>query len=226
MADQFAAAHPRLSRRPGAHPDHRRAGGARRGVRRRLVQQPAVHAVAHRDDDRAAAVAHRRLRQRRRVSRRRADLRPSSARWPATAPSLSGKMHFCRPRPVARVRGAADHRHLSRRTRLDPGLDAAGCPAGMVPHHGQRHAGRAVRAHQPDRLRRGSGLLRAQQHLFDIARGSDRAAVLHGGVAQPPARPVHHSANPGGAVIAIPTCRRGRRGRCRPTTRTRRGWRT
>ncbi len=68
-----------------------------------------------------AAVAHRRLRQRRGVRRRHSDLRPSPAPARLSHHPLRQDA-FLRPRPAARLRGAADHRHLSGRLRLDARL--------------------------------------------------------------------------------------------------------
>ena len=69
-------------------------------------------------------LADRRLRQRRRVPRLGADLRPRAAR--AGLPHLPRRQDALRrPRPAARLRGAADHRHLPGRLRLDAQLGRA-----------------------------------------------------------------------------------------------------
>ncbi len=65
---------------------------------------------------------------------------------------------FLRRGSAARIRRAPDHRHLSGRFRLDAGLEALRASAELVSHHGLGDPGRAVHAHQSDRLRRRGGL--------------------------------------------------------------------
>ena len=69
---------------------------------------------------------------------RDADLRPRPAR--RGLPDLPVRQDaLLRAGPAARLRGAADHRHLSRRLRLDAGLGRArGADRLVVPQHGQR----------------------------------------------------------------------------------------
>ena len=91
-----------------------------------------------------AALAHPRLRQRRRIRRRHPDLRASPARARLSHGAVRQDA-FLRPRPVARLRGAADHRHLSRRFRLDAGLGPSDGAAELVSQHefGRRRRARA-----------------------------------------------------------------------------------
>ena len=77
-----------------------------------------------------------------------------------------------RPGSVARLRGAADHRHLPGRFRLDARLGRSRDPAELVPQYQLGRSGRR-RRHQPARLRR-RGRLRFGAGIFDIARANDR----------------------------------------------------
>ena len=96
----------------------------RRRLRQRLLRKPALFALARLVHGRAPAVAHPRLRQRGRILGRHPDLRPSSAA--ARLPDHPVRQDaFLRPGPVARLRGAADDRHLSRRLRLDARLGSS-----------------------------------------------------------------------------------------------------
>ena len=101
-----------------------------------------------------AAVPHPRLRQRRRVRLRHPDLRAPPA--PRRLPDLPvGQDAFRRARPAARLRGAADHRHLPGRLRLDARLHAARRAHRLVvPQPRLGHRRRRRRDHQPARIRR------------------------------------------------------------------------
>ena len=76
--------------------------------------------------------------------------RPSPA--PRRLPHLPvGQDAFRRPRPAARLRGAADHRHLPGRFRLDAGLSQARrADRLVVPQSRLGHRRRRRRDHQPD----------------------------------------------------------------------------
>ena len=140
-------ADPRPPAGPGAAP--RRAGRAGRGLRAGLLQQPSLLAVPHRLHGRRAAVAHRGLRQRGRGPIRHPHLRPLPA--PSRLPhGAVGQDAFLWAGPAPRLRGAADHRHLSRRLRLDARLGAADAAAELVPQHVVGGGSRPLRPDQPD----------------------------------------------------------------------------
>ena len=91
-------------------------GGA---LRERLLQLPALRAVSLFHAVGPAGVEDRRLRQRRRIPRLGADLRPQLE--DPRLPHLPRRQDALRgPRPAARLRGKADHGLLSRPT--SPGL--------------------------------------------------------------------------------------------------------
>ena len=89
-------------------------------------------------------------------------LRPSDFRPSPEAQRLPddpvGQDALLRAGPAARLRGAPDDRHLSRRLRLDAGLGPSGGAAELVSQHELGGGGRRLRAHQPARLRRGGRL--------------------------------------------------------------------
>ena len=119
----------------------------------------------------------RRLRQCRRVRLRHPDLRASSAR--RRLPHLSiRKDALRRPRPAARLRGAADHRHLSRRLRLDARLPQARRAHRLVVSHawlgGRR---RRRRDDQPARVRRRGRLPCLAKALRAFAAVAERSAA-------------------------------------------------
>ena len=144
MADQLAAPALPCYGHPVVKAPHIGALAARRGVRERLLQQPAVRAVARSLHDRAGCP-------------RAPAPTTTPPRFPPAIPTFAhylrraGLPHlprrqdaFRRARPAARLRGAADHRHLSRRFRLDARLGrAGGADRLVVPQHGERAAGRA-----------------------------------------------------------------------------------
>ena len=110
--------------RPSARPRaaHRGAGGKRRRVRERLLQQPAVFAFARLVHGGPAAVAHA-------ASTTTPPNSPPTSRPSPITCSAARLPHrsvrqdaFLRAGPAAWLRRAADHRHLSRRLRLDAGL--------------------------------------------------------------------------------------------------------
>ncbi len=150
-AESGLPADPRPPAREDAEP--REARGARHGVRQRLLQLAALRALACGLHDGHAPLAHGRLRQCRRVPRRPADLRALSPRSRLQDGAV-GQDAFRRPRPAPRLRGAADHRHLPGRLRLDARLGPARGTALLVPQHELGAGRRHLRAHQPDRFRR------------------------------------------------------------------------
>ena len=78
---------------------------------------------------------------------------------------------FLRRGSAAWIRGAADHRHLSRRLRLDSGLGAFRTAAELVSLHGFRHPGRScTRTNQIDFD--DDVVFQARQKLFDMARSA------------------------------------------------------
>ena len=89
---------------------------------------------------RSAAFAHPRLRQRRRIRRRHPHLCASSARARLSHGAFRQDA-LLRPRPIARLRGAPDHRHLPRRFRLDAGLGPSGRTSELVSQHELGDAG-------------------------------------------------------------------------------------
>ena len=126
-----------------------------------------------------------------------------------------------RPGPAARLRGAADHRHLPGRLRLDAGLRAAGRAHRLVvpqPRLGDRR--RRRRDHQPARVRR-RGRLPRPAKLYDLARAPRRPAVVPDGQLHPPARPLRRAAALLGPLRRLPGARCRRRRRSPTTTRTR-----
>ena len=149
---------PAVPRQPG-HPGagHVVARRGRRGLRQRLHGQSALLAGPGIADDRVAAVAHARLRQRRRVLLRDPHLRPLPPRC-GLSDDVVGQDALLRAGPAARFRGAPHHRHLSGRLRLDPRLGCAPRPAALVPRHVVGHRRRPVRPLQPARLRRRGGV--------------------------------------------------------------------
>ena len=95
-----------------------------------------------------------------------------------------GQDALLRRRPAARVRGAADYRHLPVRLRLDAELASASRAPGMVPQHEFGPRRRAVRAHEPARLRR-RGRVRGGAQALRYCPGSGRETLLHGGLDDP-----------------------------------------
>ena len=98
---------------------------------------------------------HARLRQRRRPAEHRS--RPSrTTRAARRLPHRARRQDALRrPRPAARLRGAADDRHLPGRLRLDAGLARAGRAHRLVvPQHGLGDRRRRRRGHQPAGVRR------------------------------------------------------------------------
>ena len=167
----------------------------------------------------APALADRRLRQCRRVPRRPSHLR--------ALPAAAGLSHhpvrqdaFLRAGPDAWLRGTAHHGHLPGRLRLDAGLGASARAAELVPQHELGHGRRALRAHQPDRFRRGGRLRGRAGDLRPRAR-QGRPAVPDGGFADPSARPVRHHA---GLLEPLPP--RGHRPAARRAAPTSRSTRT
>ena len=147
---------PRLLRQPG-RPGARRSTGSRAtGVvfdaaysnSPLCTPGPLLH------DDRPAALGDARLRQRGLPRQHDPDVRPLRA--------LGGLPHRARrqdalrrARPAARLRGAAHHRHLPGRLRLDAQLAAARRAHRLVvPQHGRGHQRRRRRGHQPAAVRR------------------------------------------------------------------------
>ena len=154
-----------------------------------------------------------------RVQLRDPDLRPlpAAGRLPHRAVRQDALL---RPGPAARVRGAAHHRHLSGRLRLDAGLGPPARAPQLVPRHVVGHRRRAVRAVQPAGLRRRGGV-RGRAVAVRAHPLGRRAPVLLRGLVQPSARPVHDPAE-----VVGPLPRRGhpdarrRAGRGRRCTRT------
>ena len=84
-----------------------------------------------------------------------------------------------RPRSAARLRGAADHRHLPGGLRLDARLGRPGAPPALVPRHVVGRRRRAVRPVQPARLRRRGGVRAPSGAALDhiaLARRPPRSA--------------------------------------------------
>src|SRR6266699_1661301 len=104
---------------------------------------------------------------------------------PARASLLTGRLPhgpgrqdaLLRTRPDARVRGAAHHRRLSGRLRLDPGLGPPRRPAELVSRHVVGHRGGTMPALQPARLRR-RGRVRRRAVAVRPCPLRRRAAVL------------------------------------------------
>ena len=125
------------------------------------------------------------------LAEHRADLRALRAgrRLPHGA---VGQDALRRPRPAARLRGAADHRHLPGRLRLDARLARARRAHRLVvPQHGQRHRRRRGRGDQPAAVRRRGRLPRRPRAARRRPRRR-RPAVPAGRELHPPARPVRH----------------------------------
>ena len=144
MADQMTpGALPIYGHRLTIAPQMQELAAGRRGVRRRLLQQPALLALA-----RGVHVG--------RACRRGPAAYDNAAEFRSDIPTFAhylrrrrlpddpvGQDAFLRTRPAARLRGAADDRHLPGRFRLDAGLGAAGRAAELVPQHGLGHRRRA-----------------------------------------------------------------------------------
>ena len=168
--------------RPSADPrsKHGGAGEERRRIRQRLLQQSPVFAVARLLHVGPAAVAQPGLRQCGGVRRRRPDFRalPEASRL---SNHPVGKDAFLRAGPVARVRRAADDRHLSRRLQLDARLGSSGRSSELVSQHELGPASRRMCALKPARLRRRGGVHgRARDLRYRAVQGS--AAVPARGV--------------------------------------------
>ena len=151
---------------PGAPPG---SSWERGGVRQRLLRLSAVRALAGGDAHRPPGLLRGGLRQRRRAAGHDADRRARAAGRRLSHRSRRQDA-LRRPRSAARLRGAADHRHLPGRRRLDAGLEPlAGPAAALVPHDGERAQPRGHRRQHADRLRRG-GLLPGVAQAVAIAR--------------------------------------------------------
>src|SRR6266568_7669411 len=107
--------------------------------------------------DQPAAIADPHLRQRGGVHLRDPHLRPLPAqrRLPNR---LVRQDAFLRARSATRVRGAADHRHLSGGLRLDARLGSPARAPQLVSRHVVGYRRRAVRAFQPAGFRRRGGV--------------------------------------------------------------------
>ena len=133
------------------HAPHLKALAARSArFRQQLHGLAALRARPRLVHERAIAVAHPRLRQRRRIRLDHPDLCASSARRRLLHLPVRQDA-FRRAGPVARLRGAADHRHLSGRFRLDAGLpQARRAHRLVVSQSGLGDRRRRRRDHQPD----------------------------------------------------------------------------
>ena len=213
MVDQLAGT--LLSRRPGRRSCTRRRWPARRAIRplqRQLLREPALRALARRLHVRAAAVAHRRLRQRRRVPLLAS--RPSRiiCAASATAPRSAGKMHFVGPDQL--------HGFEERLTTDIYPADFGWTPDWTKPderidwwYHNLASvtAGGRGGDDQPDRIRRGGRAFRQAAHLRLRAQGR-RPAVLPDGQLHPSARSLCDAAAATGistddAIIPMPAAR-------------------
>lgn len=173
-----------------------------RGVRLGILQQPALRAVALHPGQRSLTYPHRRLGQRRRLRRRYPHLRPLPAQ-PRLSHGAVGQDALLRSRPVARLRGTPDQRHLSGGLWLGGELGRAGGAPELVPQHVLGFAGRSLRAHQPAGLRRGGGVQGPPVPLRPCS-PARRPAILPDRVDDPSARPLQH---PGELLESLP--RRG-----------------
>ena len=200
MADQLA---PQMLRAYGRSrtltPHIDRLAEQGRRVRERLLQLPALRAVAVLDVERAAAVPHRRVRQRGRAPRLGAHLQPLSAR--RGLPHLSRRQDALRrARPAARLRGARHHRHLP----VDLPVVAGLAPgrrelARVVPQHAGGARFRAAPAQRQRRLRR-RGRVRGRPLAARAGRRRGRPAVRAYRVVHLPARPLSRASPVVGAV--------------------------
>ena len=134
MADQLSAGALRAyGGRTALTPHIDALADARRGVRILLLQQPAVRALA-------LFLLAGQLPS-------KIGAYDNAAEFPAQVPTFAHYLRaagyqtaavrqdaLLRPRPAARIRGAADHRHLPGRLRLDAGLDSLRGASRLVSH--------------------------------------------------------------------------------------------
>ena len=192
MADQMAPAFlPRLWPSPCPRTEYASARARWSRVRQRLLREPAMRAVARLVHGRSFAVADARLRQCRRVRGRHSDLRPRS-QASQLPHNFIRQDALLRAGPVARIRAAADDRHLSGRLQLDAGLGSPRSSPELVSQYefGARRG--VMRALEPARLRRRGGIHVRARDLR--SRPIERpATVSHGRFVLASARPVRRA---------------------------------
>ena len=155
-----------------------------------LLQQPALHPLALLHDDRPAAVPPAATTTPP-ISPARSRPSRTTLRAPGYRTVLSRQDAFRRPRPAARLRGAADHRHLSGRLRLDARLaQARRAHRLVVSQHGERHRRRRRRDHQPAANTTTRSASTPCARCTTLARADDRRPFLLRRQLHPSARPL------------------------------------
>ena len=200
-----------LWRRTCQDAEYRCAGGRRRRVRLRLLQQPALRSVALAFMSGRPAVARSAPTTTRPISRRRPDLRALPApRGYRTA--LSGKMHFCGPDQL--------HGFEERLTSDIYPADYGWTPDWDGPDVGRAGTTTCARYSRPGRACAPTSSTSTKRWCSRPSRTvrhrarAGRAAVLHDRVDDPSARPVHDPASDTGTCTATTTstCRGGTAG--------------